>query len=100
MSVINEFKAWLSTATKQMLRVTVDNVDEGVYVAGNYTYRYDTTSTVSTIYVGVAAIGASESAAVWQISKWDTSGVIDLLWADTDQELDNIWDNRVGLSYG
>ena len=50
-------------------------------------------------YVGKAAIGAATSGAVWQVKKIDaTSGTV-ITWADTNDDYDNIWDNRESLSY-
>ncbi len=51
-------------------------------------------------YVGKAKIGASTSDAVWQIKKINsTTGTI-ITWADTDDNYNNIYDNREALSYG
>jgi endonuclease V-like protein UPF0215 family len=60
----------------------------------------DDITTTSVIYVGKAAIGSSEAAAVWQIKKIDeTSGMLKILWADGNDNKDNNWANRVSLSY-
>jgi hypothetical protein len=64
-----------------------------------YTTRLDDTSTPNITYVGEAAIGSATGNAVWRIKRIDeTTGVI-ILWADGNSNFDNIWDNRVGLSY-
>lgn len=55
----------------------------------------------SITYVGKAAIGTATSAAAWQVYRMDESGDPELiiLWADGDNNFDNIWDNRASLSY-
>ncbi len=52
-------------------------------------------------YVGSALPGSAESAAVWQIMRMDETADPDLtiLWADGDNQFDNVWDDRLGLSY-
>lgn len=50
-------------------------------------------------YVGEAIIGALTREAVWRIKRIDeTSGVI-ILWADGNENFDNIWDNYASLIY-
>lgn len=51
-------------------------------------------------YLGEAAIGEATSAATWQIMKIDrTSGTV-ITWADSNENYDNVWDNRESLDYG
>lgn len=53
------------------------------------------------IYKGEAATGTLESAAVWRIRKI-TIGVdedVTELWADGNSAFDNVWDDRLTLSY-
>jgi hypothetical protein len=51
-------------------------------------------------YFGFAAIGSSQSAAVWKISRLQKTGTVTLLqYADGDELFDNIWNNRASLSY-
>lgn len=54
-----------------------------------------------TLYVGLAAPGARESQAVWQIKKWTWEGtnLVSIKFADGNTAFDNIWDNRATLSY-
>ena len=50
-------------------------------------------------YVGSAPIGSATSAAVWKIKKINyTTGTI-ILYADGNENFDNIFDNREALSY-
>ncbi len=51
------------------------------------------------IYLGEADPGTAESAASWRIKKIDTTGDIFILWADGNNNYDNVWDNRLSLSY-
>lgn len=52
-------------------------------------------------YIGTATIGTAASAASWRIKRLTISGT-ELIteWADSNEEFDNIWDNRTELSYG
>ena len=52
-------------------------------------------------YTGKAVPGTITSAALWRISR-STLGVDDdltVIWADGDDAYDNIWDDRLSLSY-
>jgi hypothetical protein len=52
------------------------------------------------IYIGKAEIGASTAAAVWQVTLFEKNGsVSQLKWADGDSNFDNVWDNRLSLTY-
>jgi hypothetical protein len=54
----------------------------------------------ATVYIGKAKMGASTSDAVWQIQKIVTSGtVIQILYADGDDNYDKKWDDRTTLTY-
>lgn len=64
-----------------------------------YAQKIDEASATVT-YVGVAAIGALGSAASWQIKRMTVSGSVTTIeWADGNSSFDNIWDDRVSLSY-
>jgi hypothetical protein len=66
----------------------------------DYAIQLDDTSTPNITYVGYAAIGSATSAAVWRIKRIDeTSGLV-ITWADSNNNFDNIWSNRTGLTYG
>lgn len=53
------------------------------------------------IYSGKANPGSLTSSAVWQISQItiQSDDDVQVLWADGDGDFDNIWDNRLALSY-
>lgn len=54
----------------------------------------------STTYVGEAAPGSSNAAAVWRIKRIVETGPDSVLrWADGDTNFDNIWNNRAALTY-
>ncbi len=62
--------------------------------------EYDAAS--STVgYLGKAVLGTASSAPNWQIKKFvfTASGGVSVQHADGDSNFDNIWDNRVSLSY-
>lgn len=51
-------------------------------------------------YIGQAAPGTATSAAAWSIKRWTVVGDDHTIeFADGDNLQDNIWDNRVSLSY-
>lgn len=53
-------------------------------------------------YLGIAVMGTAKSAGTWQIRKliYDSNGnLTDMQWADGNDNYDNIWNNRVSLSY-
>ena len=53
----------------------------------------------SYIYIGKATIGSDTADAVWQVRRIDeTSGLV-ILWADGNDNYDNVWDNYSSLSY-
>ena len=53
------------------------------------------------IYSGKANPGTLTSSAAWQISQItiQSDDDVQVLWADGDGDFDNIWDNRLALSY-
>jgi hypothetical protein len=52
------------------------------------------------IYRGEATPGSLESAAVWRIQRIDIVGTdFTILYADGNNNFDNIWNNRATLSY-
>lgn len=51
------------------------------------------------LYLGTAAAGSADAAAVWQIQQIDTTSGVEVLFADGNTNYDNIWNNRAGLSY-
>jgi hypothetical protein len=51
-------------------------------------------------YVGRAAIGSAVGSAVWQVYRIDeTSGTI-ILWADSNSNFDNKFEDYLTLTYG
>lgn len=66
----------------------------------SYIIKVDEASATIT-YLGKAAPGVLDSVASWQINRID-SGTLDaeILFADSDLNFDNIWDNRASLAYG
>ncbi len=60
--------------------------------------RLDDTTTVNVIYIGKAPVGSSESSAVWQIAKLDTSSGLTKTWAG-NANFTQIWGDRASLTY-
>lgn len=64
-----------------------------------YSIRVDDASPTIT-YVGEASINSSESSAVWRIKKLETIGtVFKVTWANGSQAFNNVWDDRLSLTY-
>jgi len=54
----------------------------------------------NTTYLGYADAGSLTSAVVWAIKRIiETGNDVSITWADGDNSFDNIWDNRLILSY-
>ena len=78
------------TSTGQGFKVT-KNAEEVTYVDAE---------SASVTYLGYAGFGTATSSASWQIKKVLTSGTItSILYADGNDDYDNIWDNRSSLTY-
>lgn len=69
---------------------------QGISGTTNKTTRIQTVGTRT--YIGNAAIGSAESASVWQIKVLDTPGLTKL-WADGNDNFDNVWDDRATVTY-
>jgi len=71
-----------------------------VYGYGGVAYSKRVDEVGLVIYVGESAIGSPESGAVWRIQKITQIGsVLEILWANGSSEFNNIWDDRISLSY-
>jgi hypothetical protein len=71
-------------------------------LSSGYTLRSDPDAGGKVLYLGWAVPGTLASAAGWAIRKftYDSNGNNTLIeWADGNQLLDNIWDNRAALTY-
>lgn len=70
-------------------------------MSSEFQTRLDYDGSDNLIYVGKARCAMGTSVAEWQIQKLVYTGgnVSHVMWADGDQEYDNIWDNRTSLTY-
>lgn len=76
------------------------SVIAGGSAASVYAIRTDESSTANTLYAGFADAGTATSAASWRVFRMvDTSGDLVIQYADGNTSFDNVWDNRVSLSY-
>ena len=76
----------------------VDTVTASITPDG-YATRLDEASATVT-YVGKALPGTASSAALWQIFRMtESSGDLTIEYADGDDNFDNVYDSRAGLSY-
>ena len=83
------------TALTTNLQQTIEQ-----YAMPTYALRYDEVSATEA-YLGEADEGSATSGAVWRIKKLTFGPGNDVVteWADGNSNFDNIWDNRVSLSY-
>jgi len=55
----------------------------------------------NTTYIGYAITGALTSSAVWAIKRIiESGGDASINWASSSKDFNNIWDNRLSLTYG
>jgi predicted extracellular nuclease len=91
---------WDASALQPILATTVPGSGGAMATAGALmTTRVDDQTNPSYIYIGKAAVGSSESAAVWQIQRIPTSGIVTAVYADGNGNFDNVWTNRGSLTY-
>lgn len=64
-----------------------------------YAVIADDATTGGVVYVGYAAIGSATSAGVWRIKKIDTTNYPVTTWCDGNDNFDNVFDDRVSLTY-
>jgi len=77
-------------------RLLVQAIGTVATTSANYATRIDTTSTAGMIYIGNAAIGSSETDAVWQIKRLNTNSIaLDKRWAYGSDSFTNKWSERV-----
>ena len=78
-------------------RVAQDMKD--YFITKNYNAVVDTTDG-NTIYQGWAKRTSLTSEPVWRIKRTIISGSdITTVWCDSNINFDNVWDNRLSLSY-
>ena len=54
----------------------------------------------ATTYIGEATPGTALSSALWRIKKVvETGPDVTITWADGNSDFDNIWDDRLSLTY-
>lgn len=51
------------------------------------------------IYIGEAVNASLTSAALWKITRLDTTTLLAVTYADGNLNFDNVWDNRESLTY-
>jgi hypothetical protein len=72
-------------------------VEDVITTIEGYTVEIQTDS--GYYYIGRAVPGSLTSSPVWQIKRVDPTVGIVILWADGDNEFDNVWDDYLLLSY-
>lgn len=99
-------------STEKIAPVTIAEWEEHGHVGGTesgpafkftqeppVTMRIDAADSTTT-YIGEAIVGSVTSGAIWRIKKIVASGSLtSILFADGNQNYDNVWDNRASLSY-
>jgi hypothetical protein len=90
--------AGLSYSEGDVLTI-VNNSPVWENMAQSYAVRYDDVGS-DIAYLGEAIVGTSSASALWRIRKLDSSN-LDLVvtWADGDSDFNNIWDDRISLTY-
>ena len=81
---------------------TIDNLSALASGSSAYATRIDDASSVGVTYIGKASPGSSAASAVWQIQMIDENGTPEttvITFADGDAEFNNVWSDRLSLSY-
>jgi hypothetical protein len=70
----------------------------------NLSTRFDETASGVVLYLGEADPGTTEAASLWRIQQitflnQPSEDDLQILWADGDNGFNNVWDDRLGLSY-
>jgi hypothetical protein len=88
-------------AGQVVYNVQVGEVMEIEETEVSYTKRVDLEDNDTVLYRGEAEPGSLESWAVWRISKtvFNEEGDSEQLWADGNAQFDNIWEDRLNLTY-
>jgi hypothetical protein len=86
--------------TDAELRASPIDVQGTFYsTTAQYAVIADNKTTGGVIYIGYADAGTATSAASWRIKKVDISNYPVITWADGDTNFNNVFDNRVSLTY-
>ncbi len=91
---------WIPVSKRENAELAVTALASPVSVTTEYlvTRLDEVGSGIS--YVGKAEPGSATDAAVWQITKvTEASGDVVIEYADGDANFNNIWDDRLSLSY-
>jgi hypothetical protein len=84
--------SYVESPTRQGTAIEVVNAESDLVV------RIDDAAHQIT-YIGYAVAGSLPSAAVWKIKRIDESSGLLIEWADGNTSFDNVWDDRVSLTY-
>jgi hypothetical protein len=88
----------VEVANMQTLIDAVGNINITVGNLADKLLQVDSVGT--TTYLGYADAGSLTSAPLWAIKKIDEVGAdVSITWADGNTNFDNIWDNRLSLTY-
>ena len=88
----------VEVANMQTLIDAVGNINITVGNLADKLLQVDSVGT--TTYLGYADAGSLTSAPLWAIKKIDeVSNDVAITWADGNTNFDNIWDNRLTLTY-
>ncbi len=86
--------------TDAELRASPIDVQGTFYsTTAQYAVIADNKTTGGVIYIGYADAGTATSAASWRIKKVDISNYPVITWADGDTNFNNVFDDRVSLTY-
>jgi len=93
----------ITTRSVEDIKVSTSIITAGGSGSGGSSATYQThldDTDPDDMYWGESEVGTLDSAAGWKIKRIQISGqTITQTWADGNQNYDNIWDNRLSLSY-
>lgn len=83
-----------------MIRTYADGRPEAQPVAGEHlAVIADSTTTSGYTYWGTAKVGTATSAASWRIARTKDDFTEQDKYADGNDDMDNVWDDRASLIY-
>jgi hypothetical protein len=100
-SIQDQIVAASHISSLEKYKFIIDHAGRPTITTGSspLTKRFEEAS-AGVYYLGEAKLGSATSEAVWRIQKIiETGPLLEILWADSDSNFDNVWNDRAILTY-